>query len=349
VNIEALSLDQMRVALTVAEIGSFSGAARRLGRKQSALSYAVATLENQLGVSLFDRSDGRRPKLTEIGHILLREMEAVIRRVDEIKKQSQAAANGLENELSITIDSFYPNNDLVALLDGFAERFPTVQLRLDVESMGAVQRNVLDGTAVLGIIGSFPNLPPGLIGDPVTRVARIPVASPEHPLAAKISNGVRVPTRVLLDHIQIVVSDRSDLTKGRDFSVYTGRTWRVNELALKRDLLIAGLGWGYMPEHLIEREIAAGSLCPLRVEGLRDKNTVALLVVRKRDVLLGPAARWILSRLVQTTDEETAKLGLKVKDADRGVLDPHNSSSKHFNQVGKSRLNARQARGKVGH
>src|SRR5258708_24824925 len=108
----------MRVAVVVAEIGSFSDAARHLGRKQSALSYAVATLEEQLGVSLFDRSDGRRPKPTEIGRILLREMEAVLRRVDEIKKQSQAAANGLEKELSITIDSLYPSDDLVALLGG---------------------------------------------------------------------------------------------------------------------------------------------------------------------------------------------------------------------------------------
>src|SRR3954463_6844216 len=85
-NIEGLSLDQMRAALMVAESGSFSAAARRLSRKQSALSYAVATLEDQLGVVLFDRVDGQRPKPTEVGRLLLLEMEAVVRRADEIKK-----------------------------------------------------------------------------------------------------------------------------------------------------------------------------------------------------------------------------------------------------------------------
>src|SRR5689334_3729676 len=185
VNIEGLSLDQMRAALIVAESGSFSGAARRLNRKQSTLSYAVTTLERQLGVALFDRTDGQRPKPTEVGRILLLEMEAVVRRADEIKKQAQATTSGLENELGITIDAAYPASDLAALLDGFAERFPTVQVRLTVESMGAVQERVLDGTSALGISGGYLGLPASLIADAVSRVTRLPVASPRHPLAAE--------------------------------------------------------------------------------------------------------------------------------------------------------------------
>ena len=295
-NIEGLSLDQMRAALTVAESGSFSGAARRLNRKQSTLSYAVATLEGQLGVALFDRTDGQRPKPTEVGRILLLEMEAVVRRADEIKKQAQAANSGLENELGITIDAFYAASDLAALLDGFAERFTTVQLRLTIESMGAVQERVLDGTSVLGISGGYLSLPASLMADAVARVTRIPVVSGRHPLAAKSS--APLPRGMLLDHVQIVVSDRSKITEGRDFAVYTGRTWRVSDLALKRDLLIAGLGWGYLPEHMIVEDIARGTLRPLHVEGLRERNVVALLAIRRRDRILGPAARWVLSRLV---------------------------------------------------
>jgi DNA-binding transcriptional LysR family regulator len=348
-NVDGLSLDQMRVAITVAEKGGFSGAARHLSRKQSAVSYAIATLEAQLGVRLFDRADGLRPKPTEIGWILLREMEAVVHRADEIKKQGHAAANGLEDELSITIDSLYPNSALFAVLDGFAERFPTVRLRVDVESMGAVQKSVLDGKAVLGIIGSLPNLMPGLIGDALTRVLRIPVVSPNHPLGAKASGKARLPSRVLLDHVQIVLTDRSDLTKGRDFAVYTGRTWRVSELGLKRDLLIAGFGWGYMPAHMIAHDIAKGALCSLRVEGLRDKNTVALLVVRKTDRVLGPSARWTLSRFMQAAERTTGDVDWPRRATDQVIIEPKGKSIRKNSRRFDSRTNARRKTGREPH
>jgi len=316
----------MRAALTVAESGSFSSAARRLNRKQSTLSYAVATLEDQLGVVLFDRTDGQRPKPTEVGRLLLLEMEAVVRRADEIKKQAQAAASGLENELGITMDALYPPTELATLLAGFTERFPTVQLRVNVESMGAVHESVLAGKTTLGISGGYLNLPASLIADAVSQVSRLPVASPRHPLAARSSCGDRLPHRMLLDHVQIVLSDRSTTTEGRDFAVYTGRTWRVSDLALKRDLLLAGLGWGYLPEHMIAEDIAKDTLRPLHVEGLRDKNMVALLVVRRRDRVLGPCARWILSRLIVSASGKKSEIDAEIAAVAQEGLVPPNSS-----------------------
>lgn len=297
--ISGLSLDQMRAALVVVETGSFSAAARRLNRKQSAVSFAVASLERQLGVSLFARANGRAPAATEVGRILLVEMEAVVRRSDEIKKQAKAAAEGLENEVSIVIDSLYPIRTFAALLDGFAALFPTVALRVDIESMGAVQKGILDEKYALGIAGSLPHLPPGLIGDAIGHVVRIPVVSPRHPLGATDGASGPMPSRMLLDHIQILVSDRSELTLGRDFTVYTGRTWRVSDLSTKHELLLAGLGWGYMPEHLIAKDLASGALCEVQVEGLRERNSLAMLVMRRRDRVLGPASRWVLAQLMR--------------------------------------------------
>jgi DNA-binding transcriptional LysR family regulator len=104
---------------------------------------------------------------------------------------------------------------------------------------------------------------------------------------------------MLLDSIQVVVADRSDLTAGRDFSVYAGQVWHVTELMLKRELLIAGLGWGYMPEHLVADDIKSDRLRILRVEGLRARNNVSLIVIRRRDRFLGPAATWVLAHLMK--------------------------------------------------
>ena len=292
----------MRAALAVAETGSFSAAARRLNRKQSAVSYAVANLERQLGVSLFERVDGQGPATTEVGRLLLREMEAVVRRSDEIKNQARAAAAGSENELAIVIDSLYSVRAFAAQLEGFAEQFPTVVLRVDIESMGAVQTRILDGNFALGIAGSFPYLPAGLIGDAIGEVVRIPVAAPGHPLARGAPGGGPLPSRMLLDHIQVVVSDRSELTRGRDFAVYTGRTWRVADLSTKHEMLLAGLGWGYMPEHLVAEDLTSGALREVQVEGLRERNNVAMLVIRRRDRVLGPAGHWVLAQLMRTRD-----------------------------------------------
>jgi DNA-binding transcriptional LysR family regulator len=298
VNIESLSIDQMRAALAVAELGSFSSAARKFNRAQSAVSYAVTTLERQLGVALFDRTDGATPQPTEAGRVLLREMEAVVRRADEIKNQAREIGKGLEHELPITIDSLFPLSKLSETLRDFDEEFPTVKIHIKVEAMGAVQSDVLEARSTLGIIGSLPHLPAGLIGDAVASVTRFPVAARDHPLAQGHPRK-RLPHRLLLDHIQILQSDRSNLTLGRDFTVYTGRTWRVSDLAAKRTLISAGLGWGYMPQHDIDDDIASGVLRRLWVENLRDQNSIALIVVRRRDRVLGPAARWLLNRMVK--------------------------------------------------
>jgi DNA-binding transcriptional LysR family regulator len=226
-------------------------------------------------------------------------MEAVVRRADEIKNQARAIGKGLEHELPVTIDSLFPLGSLAETLKEFDAEFPTVQIHIKVEAMGAVQSDVLDTRSAIGIIGSLPYLPAGLIGDAVTSVTRFPVAARDHPLAQGHPRK-RLPQRLLLDHIQILQSDRSNLTLGRDFTVYTGRTWRVTDLVAKRTLICNGIGWGYMPQHNIAEDIASGLLRRVWVENLRDQNTVAFLVARRRDRVLGPAAGWLLSRLIKT-------------------------------------------------
>jgi DNA-binding transcriptional LysR family regulator len=296
-NIDSLSLDQMRAALAVAECGTFSAAARRFNRAQSALSYAVTTLEKQLGVQLFDRTDGLAPRPTQTGRVLLREMEVVVRHADEIKEQARDIRKGFEQEITVTVDALCPLEALATVLRDFALKFPSVQVSLNIEAMGAVQRDLLEGRSILGIIGSLPHLPPGLIGDALPPVVRLPVVARGHVLADGLRTK-RLPQRLLFDHVQIVQSDRSALTMSREFTVHSGRTLRVSDLAAKRLLLLSGLGWGYMPRHMIDGDLATGSLKRLWVDGLRDQNTVALIVSRRRDRILGPAAQWMLERLL---------------------------------------------------
>ena len=297
-NIEGLSLDQMRAALSVAQTGSFSAAARQLGRTQSALSYAVTALEGQMGVALFDRADGRRPKATEAGRILLREIETLVRQAHDLREKAKAVAAGLEPEVSLVVDAHFPLEALMPVLIEFQQAFPAVQVRLAVEALGAVSRGVLDGAAIIGIMASAPDLAPGLVGDALAPIERIPVVSTRHAVGDPRLEGEAGGDGETAGLAQIVLTDRSESTVGRDYAVHSGRTWRVSDLECKRALLLAGLGWGYMPAHRVAADLAEGRLRRLHAHGVRDRNSVAVIVIRRRDRLLGAASRWLLDRLL---------------------------------------------------
>lgn len=293
-NVDNLSLDQLRVFAAVVETGSFSGAARRFGRAQSAVSYAIATLEQQLGLALFDRS-GYRPTLTPAGQVLAGEIADIVARADRLKSQAQAMARGLEPEVALVADVMFPIEEIGRLLKEFQQVFPTVSVRVFVETLGGVADLVLNGTCVLGILATLPGIPPALASYAMAGILTLPVAAPDHPLAALPAP---LPERVLRDQVQIVLTDRSELTKGLDFGVLSHKTWRVSDLSAKLRLLREGLGWGTLPAHVVAEDLSSGRLKVLHLEAITPPGEVLPVnAVHRSDAVLGPAASWMLKRL----------------------------------------------------
>lgn len=286
------SIDQLRIFLAVVDEGSFGGAARRLGRAISAISYGVAQLELLLALKLFEREGSRRPELTAAGRALLASARAVAGDMDALLAKARDHHQGLEAELSLVIDVMYPPAVLAALLKDFAQAFPTVDLRLHIEALGGVPAMLLDGRAELGVagpmLGDFPELDRSVIG----AAELVPVAAPDHPLARMEA----IPPGTARQHLQLVLSDRSPLTDGRDFSVTAARTWRLADLGAKHALLLEGIGWGNMPRSLVAGDLAAGRLVPLAVpEDPGIAYTFALLW--RRDCPSGPARQWLQAAL----------------------------------------------------
>jgi DNA-binding transcriptional LysR family regulator len=120
------SVDQLLVLLTVAEAGSFTAAAKRLGRATSAISYAIDTLEHQLGLSLFDRGTTRKPKLTQQGEAIVSEARAVAHSIETLRARVRGFLHELEPEVLLAVDSMLPSDRLTALLREFHAQFPTV-------------------------------------------------------------------------------------------------------------------------------------------------------------------------------------------------------------------------------
>ena len=127
--IDPLTLDQMRALVVVAEAGSFSAAARKLGRVQSAISQSIQTMEATLGVTLFDRST-RTPALTEAGQAIVNDARLVLEGAKAMRAHAESIAADVEPEMTLAVDSMFPTPLLMASLEALARaNFPTCRRR----------------------------------------------------------------------------------------------------------------------------------------------------------------------------------------------------------------------------
>jgi DNA-binding transcriptional LysR family regulator len=285
------TFDQLKIFLTIVETGSFAAAGRKLNRATSAISYGVANLEAQLGVQLFDRESTRRPQLTEAGRAVLAEARHVAQGLDGLRAKVKGMLDGLEPELRLAVDVMVPSRRLAELLRAFSEKFPTVALRLSVEALGAVAAHVIDGRAVLGVSGPLVAEHEQLEHFRIGSVELVPVAAPGHPLA-RMS---KLPPGAGRDHVQLVLTDRSMLTEGRDFGVVSGRTWRLADIGAKHALLREGIGWGNMPVEMVQADLASGALVRLDMPD-HPGGIIPLSAIYRRDAPPGPAASWLLKQ-----------------------------------------------------
>ncbi|MDN4630783.1 LysR family transcriptional regulator [Sphingomonas sp. PsM26] len=287
------TFDQLRIFLTVVDEGSFASAARRLNRAVSVVSYGIANLEAQLGIVLFDREGTRRPRLTEAGRSVLAEARTVAGGIDGLKAKVKGLLDGLEAEVHLAVDVMLPARRLGQVLRAFAATYPTVTLRLHVEALGAVAGHVLSGTAIVGVSGPLASGIDGLEAASVGSVAMVPVAAPDHPLARY----EQIPSGAGREHVQLVLTDRSPLTDGRDFAVVSSRTWRLADLGAKHQLLREGIGWGNMPLPLIEPDLVAGTLKRLVMPD-DPGGMYRFSGIWRRDRPPGPAASWLIREFV---------------------------------------------------
>jgi len=291
--LDGVSLDQLRTFIAAADEGSFSAAGRRLRRAQSVVSQTLANLEGQLRVKLFDRS-GHLPVLTDQGRALLADARAVAGDVDLLKARAKSLAGGLEPELSVAVDVMFPEATFTDAVAAFQKEFPATLLRFDIES-SAVIEPVLEGRCAIGVVGSWALAPPQLSHETLLTV-RVPmVVAPHHPLA---THRGRVPLAVLGQHIQISHIDRCDLSRGFGARASFPKMWRLSHFGAKLAFLRAGFGFGGMPLHAIQADLASGKLVEITPEDAPPGgHVVEMEAVYRTDSPPGPAGRWFIDRL----------------------------------------------------
>ncbi|MGV6887829.1 LysR family transcriptional regulator [Rhodophyticola sp. SM2404] len=295
---DAITLDQFTVFLTIVEEGSFAAAARKLGRAQSAITYAIQKLEDQSGVLLFDRA-AYRPTLTEQGHALLPRVRRILEDVGEFRVQAQSMAQGVEAELVLVIETFLPLSMIAPALRRFHDEYPMVHLRINAVPPLDAARQLLEHRADLGICLQSPKPEPNLENLLITELDFVAVAVPEHPLAKLPPH---FPNAAMRDHLQIVVSDPKAVGDGTAYGVVGVNQWRVSEVRLRYDLIKDGIGWGSMPRPMIEADLARGDLVELKPKQWGSSNTMPrfkTVVTRHKDKALGPAGTFLMATIAR--------------------------------------------------
>ncbi len=297
--LDTLTLDQLRVFVAIVDQGSFSAAARSLQRAQSAISNAVANLERALNVKLFDRSDWK-PQLTEYGRALLIDARSVIREADKLKERARSISEGLEPELSLIVDVYFPTKILVTMIKKFQNQFPSVTLKLRSDVLGSVPEAVIAGDYGLGIQGSLPEIATEVVSYPLSDVPIEPVAAASHPF----SRHSKLDRSALSTLPQIILTDHSRRTDGRQFSVYSSQTIITSDLGSKHEMLRDGLGWGFMPLSIGQADIDSGQLVILDLkERTRRNQKMPMHLIHRFDRSPGPAARWFMQSLLERSND----------------------------------------------
>lgn len=292
----AITLDQLSVFVAIVEEGSFVGAARRMNRAQSAITYAVQKLEEQTEIVLFDRST-YRPTLTEAGHALLPRARRIVDNVAEYGLVASGIAKGLEAEVCLVIDPFVPMDLTVDALKAFHLAFPTTQARISMEQVDTAVQSLIDGWADVAIVSDYIPLTKDLERNACGIVELVAVAAPEHPLAHL--PGIIEPDQ-LRDHVQLVLSTRSSIQKRPDYGVLAINRWYLTDLETKHVMLLAGLGWGSMPRSRVAADLQSKRLVelkPARWDGLDEMPRFPFVVAHRKDKPLGRASRWLIGRL----------------------------------------------------
>jgi len=310
---DVLTPDSLAMLRTIADNGSFAGAARTLGMVPSALTYRVRQIEDALDVLLFDRSS-RQAKLTVAGHELLREGARLLAEVDAVANRVKRVATGWESNFTIAIDSIIHRTVILELCEAFFALNPPTRVKLRAETLSGTLEALTSGQADLAI---------GLTADAATTAGFqlrplgasrfIYAVAPHHPLARETD---ALSDELIRQHRAVAVADSVQRGSGVTLGLLGGQdVFTVPNMQAKLEAQLRGIGSGFLPECLAAPYIKTGRLVEKRVE--RAEMTVAHLSYGWRKTsgsARGKALKWWLEQL-DSPKTRAALLG--------GIVDGH--------------------------
>ena len=285
------SLDHLRMFVETVEGGSFTAAGRRLGKVQSAVSQGIANLEIDLGVTLFDRAT-RKPSLTAEGARLLAHARAVLQQADDLDAAARGLAEGEETRLRIAVDDAIMVPSLGRVLADFGARFRATEVEIHSAASPDIPNLVANGAADVGLMFSLMVVQKNVEQMFIGNLPFVTVCRPDYPLARLET----VRASDLLPFRQLMLRSPQGEVSGQ-FPPLSAQIWYASSFHAIRELVLRGIGWSYLPHHLVSEAIAAGRLStPNTVfEHKAWRSPVERVIAKK--AAMGPALQWLSEEL----------------------------------------------------
>ena len=282
-SIPRTSLEQWAVLAAVIDHGGFAQAAAALNKSQSAISYAVARLQESLDVPVLV-IEGRKAVLTAHGQALLRRARSLLKDADTLERLARSLKQGWEPQLRLVVDAAFPRERLLKIVAELQQLCPNTQMQLSDAVLSGAEDAITDGTADVVVTAHVPS---GFLGEPLLDVTFVAVAHPGHALF-----GLDPPltTGHLVHHVQAVVRDSGAKHPRDEGWLGADRRCTVSSVEVSFATVQAGLAYAWLPEHLIEDALERGTLklLPLASGGSR---SLPLSLVVARPETAGPAVR----------------------------------------------------------
>jgi len=268
--------------------GSFSAAARKLGRSQSTISAAVASLEIDLDLILFDRSS-RKPTLTPAGHVMLQRAEAILAATSRMEMSARQLAQGVEPKLTVAISDTYQSARFEAALVGFEQRYPDLELECLIAECDDLIELVQRGRAHLAFAEMQDTYPPDLVTSTVAERTDLALFVKGDHVLTRVE---RVDQQVLEQHRELRLATIVNPYDSRA----KGRVWSAPSYLMLMEMAEMGFGWAALPRWLVAR-FGNGSLVELTVRGW--PRPVYVDALWSRIYPPGPAGSWLLSKMLE--------------------------------------------------
>ncbi|NLU97642.1 LysR family transcriptional regulator [Marinomonas sp. UCMA 3892] len=276
-----MKLDQLRAFIAVVETGSFRSAADSIHKTQPGISAAVKALEEQYGISLFDRNS-YRPTLTAEGHAFFLQSKKLMSQVLQLENLGHDLAQGTEAPLQLCLSQMALDDNCMMRIKAFQQQHADVTLDITTDHLYGVQEKLAKDKCEIAI-GPRYGLDDRHAFIEINKITMITVMSPEL-LATVNTSDTKIKQQQLYSIPQILVTNTAANTSGNGhrYVLPTGKRWYVNDFQIKKNLLLHGFGWARMPKHYIQSELDNKQLIPIEVENFTSQNQLPIFMIRLR-------------------------------------------------------------------
>ncbi|OAN17807.1 hypothetical protein A3K86_02490 [Photobacterium jeanii] len=286
------SIEQVKVFVASAELGSFSAAARSVGKSHSSISMAITSLEDELGVELFDRST-KMPTLTEDGERFYEQSLLLLRQIERMHASAQSSLNNVEKKLRIGLGEMVPFALIESLLEKTADSYPHTKLGVYRGEYPWLIEQLQQGELDIVIAANAETAPIAIDFYAILEIEFVCVCSPDSPLADMpiVENEVLLATR------QLACVNMLNNPVLKAYASVSPEIWEMTDQDDMIKLVEQGVGWAAVPKVIAEERLALGTLKIFKPEFSHTKQTILIDMLVSSSHQQGPVQQFLMKEL----------------------------------------------------